>query len=321
MLSIAVLSLEHTHASGYAGLLGARDDVRLIVADPDGLGHTGPGEVVGSIEEAWATEPDAVIVCTANSGHRDLVLEAARRGIAVLCEKPLATTVADAEEMVRACAEAGVVLMTAYPVHFSPAVTALRTAVADGTLGEVVGITGTNNGKLPQGRDWFTDVTRSGGGALVDHVVHVAEVLDAVFGEPSVVHAVTNRVLHADRAGAGAETGGLVTLTYSSGLVATIDCSWSMPDDAPTWGGVSIQLLGTAGSVTARPFAERVEGFGLWEEYGPSLDALLLEAFLQAVRSGTTQEPSGDVGLRTVKVVAAAQRSVATGDPVPLDAG
>lgn len=317
-LTVAILSVQHVHAAGYAAALAARDDVRLLVADPDGLGHDGPGEVVDSYAAAWDARPDAVIVCSTNVDHRDLVLEAARRGVAVLCEKPLATTPADAEAMVAACAQAGVVLMTAYPVHFSPAVAALRKALTSGRIGEVVGITGVNNGKLPRGRGWFTDTSLAGGGALADHVVHVAEVLDAVLGEPATVHAVSNRLLHADRAGEGAETGGLVTLTYPSGLVATIDCSWSMPDDAPTWGGVSIQALGTAGQVRVEPFAERVEGFGQWHPYGPDLDALLLDAFLGAVRSGITVEPSGEVGLRTVRVVEAAQRSVAQRGPVPL---
>src|SRR5699024_5099025 len=171
-----------------------------------------------------------------------------------LCEKPLATTVADAEEMVAACREAGVVLMTAFPVHFSPAVASLRSALADGALGELIGLTGTNNGKLPTARDWFTDVDLAGGGAMVDHTVHLAA--------PATVHATTNRILHADRAGEGAETGGLVTLTYDSGPVATIDCSWSLPNDAPTWGGLRLQALGTGGQVQIDAFAQHVGGPG-----------------------------------------------------------
>jgi predicted dehydrogenase len=320
-LRVAVLSCAHTHAAGYAALLEGRDDVELVVADPDGFGDVHAGTVVGSYQEAWdfwADGPEAVVVTSANAHHKDLVLEAARRGVHVLCEKPLATTVADAEAMVAACREAGVVLMTAFPVHFSPQVQVLREAVTGGAIGEVLGLTGRNNGKLPTGRDWFTDVELSGGGAMVDHTVHVAQILDSLFGEPETVHAVNNRILYADRAGEGAETGGLVTLTYASGLVATIDCSWSQPADAATWGGLAIQALGTAGQVEADAFAERVEGFGQWHPYGPNTDATLLAAFLDAVRAGEASEPTGDVGLRTTKVVAAAQESARRGEPVAL---
>ncbi|SLM95903.1 NADH-dependent dyhydrogenase [Corynebacterium xerosis] len=320
-LKIALMSCAHTHAGAYAALLEPRADIDLVVADPDGFGDVQGVTVVGSYDEAWNAwpeGPDAIVVTSANAHHKDLVLEAARRSVHVLCEKPLATNVADAEAMVAACAEAGVVLMTAFPVHFAPAVETLRAAVADGALGEVIGITGTNNGKLPDTRAWFTDVELAGGGSLVDHTVHIAEILDSMVGPPTTVHAITNRILWADRAGAGAETGGLVTLTYDSGLVAIIDCSWSQPADAPTWGGLRIQAVGTGGQLQVDAFAEHVGGPGQWLPYGVDSDAALLEAFLGAVRAGTAVEPSGDVGLRTVRVVAAAQESVRTGQPVEL---
>lgn len=320
-MKIALMSCAHTHARSYAECLEARRDVRLVVADPDRYGDVTAAQVVPSYEEAWAAwpdGPDAIVVTSANARHKALVLEAARRGAHVLCEKPLATTVPDANAMVAACREAGVVLMTAFPVHFAPAVQTLRAAVEDGALGEVIGITGTNNGKLPDTRAWFTDVELAGGGSLVDHTVHIAEILDSIFGEPATVHATTNRILWADRAGEGAETGGLVTLTYASGLVATIDCSWSQPAEAPTWGGLRIQAVGTGGQLQVDAFAEHVGGPGRWLPYGVDSDAALLEAFLGAVRDGRAVEPSGDVGLRTVRVVAAAQESVRTGQPVEL---
>nr|WP_279581239.1 hypothetical protein [Fodinicola feengrottensis] len=71
--------------------------------------------------------------------------------------------------MIAACAAAGVGLMTAYPVRFSPAVRAAQQAVASGQLGKLVGLTGVNNGKLPSGRAWFADPDLAGGGALMDH--------------------------------------------------------------------------------------------------------------------------------------------------------
>lgn len=70
-----------------------------------------------------------------------------------------------------------------------------RTSVASAALGEIVGLTGLNNGQLPTARDWFTDVALAGGGALLDHTVHVAQILDSLLGEPDTVQAVVNRVL------------------------------------------------------------------------------------------------------------------------------
>lgn len=317
-LRIALMSEAHVHAGSYAHALSHRDDVELIVADPDGYGEITVGERVGTYEEAFDHGLDAIVVCTTNAGHRDLVLEAARRGVHVLCEKPLATTVADAEAMVTACRDAGVVLMTAFPVSFAPQVDALRTAVRDGRLGRVIGFTGTNNGQLPRGRDWFTRRAESGGGALVDHVVHVAQILDSIVGPPATVHAVANRILWGGRTVDDVETGGLVTLTWEDGTVATIDCSWSMPEDAPRWGGLTVQAVGTGGTLSIDAFSEHVGGPGQWLPLGADLDGMLVGAFLEAVRHGQAVEPTGDAGLRAVRIVEAAQRSVATGEVVRL---
>lgn len=321
-LRVAVLSAAHVHAASYVRLLESRADTEVVLADPDGYGDVPAERTVATIDEAWTAfngeAPDAVVVCSDNAGHKALVLEAARRGIHVLCEKPLATTVEDAEEMVDACANASVVLMTAFPVHFSPQVAALRQAVDNGSLGEIIALAGANNGKLPAGRDWFTDPEAAGGGALVDHVVHLAEILDSLFGEPETVHAVANGVLYGHTNDGDAETGGLVTLRYANGLIATIDCSWSQPAEAPTWGGLKLHVAGTGGQLEIDAFSQRVDGPGQWHPFGFNLDALLLDAFLEAVRSGETQEPSGAVGARTVRVVDAAQESVRTGRPVPL---
>ena len=91
-----------------------------------------------------------------------------------------------------------------------------------------------------------------------------------------------------------------------------------MPADAPTWGGLTLQALGTGGQLEIDAFAQHVGGPGQWLPYGTDLDALLLDAFLDAARAGEVAEPTGEVGLRTVRVVAAAQESVRTGQPVAL---
>ncbi|GAA1723227.1 Gfo/Idh/MocA family oxidoreductase [Isoptericola hypogeus] len=334
-LRVAVLSFAHEHAASYISLLHDRTDVELLTADPDfatapadelrgrGFAARHGAAYVETYEEALAWGPDAVVICAENARHRDLVLAAAEVGAHVLCEKPLATRVEDAEAMVAACDAAGVVLMTAYPVRFSPEFATLRALVESGALGVVLGGTGTNNGKLPAGRSWFTDPELSGGGALADHVVHVADLLDALLGEEAVaVRAVTNRIVHGDDPRVRAETGGLVSITYAGGAEVTVDCSWSVPDGAPTWGGLTLQVVGTGGVVEIDPFGAHVGGVvaggaeQAWLGLGENLDALMLEHFLGCVRTGSTPGPDGRAGLRSLRVVAAAQESVAAGGAV-----
>lgn len=331
-LRIAILSFAHTHALSYVAALRAMPGVELVASDPDGAsapddaprGAALAAELgvpyVETYDEAFAWRPDAVIVTAENARHRDLVLRAADAGAHVLCEKPLATSVADAQEMRDACERAGVTLMVAYPVRFSPGFRDARAQLRSGRLGRILGVTGINNGKLPEDRAWFTDPALSGGGALVDHVVHCADLLDDLLGErPSTVRAVSNSILHDERE-LSVETGGLVTLGYPSGVVATIDCSWSWPMSSPTWGGVTLQIVAERGTITVSPFAKGVAGHDVdgetWAPVGADLDALLLEEFVAAVRERRPAQPDAGVGIRTVEIVAAAQRSASRGGAV-----
>lgn len=331
-LRIAVLSFAHTHALSYIHALNTMPGVELIASDPDGA--AAPDDAprgaalaaqlgvayVETYDEAFAWKPDAVVIAAENSRHRALVERAAAAGVHVLCEKPLATTVEDAITMREACERAGVILMVAYPVRFAPSV---REAVADlrsGRLGKVLGVTGINNGKLPQDRAWFTDPELAGGGALVDHVVHCADLLDELLGERAEsVRAVSNGILHAQR-DLEVETGGLVTIQYPSGVIATIDCSWSWPMSSATWGGLTLQIVAERGTVTVSPFAQGVAGHDArgetWSPVGADLDALLLEEFVRALREGTQPQPDAGVGIRTVEIAKAAQASAARGGEV-----
>jgi 1,5-anhydro-D-fructose reductase (1,5-anhydro-D-mannitol-forming) len=333
-LKVAVLSFAHPHAIGYCKRLAARGDIDLVATDPDGATAGDPAprgaelaeqlgvRYLATYEDAIAWGPDAVIVAAENVRHRRLVELAAAAGAHILCEKPLATTVEDARAMVSAAESAGVTLMTAYPVRFASSFQDAVARVRAGQLGEIVGVKGTNNGKVPRERSWFTDPALSGGGALVDHVVHCADLLDELLGSvPDTVRAVSNRMLHAD-SGVGVETGGLVTAVYPGGVVATIDCSWSVPDNAATWGGLTLQITGTKGTLTVSPFVQHVRGYDddgqVWVGVGDDLDAAMLAEFLDAVREGRPAIPDGQVGVRTLRIVEAAQRSVRTGQPVTL---
>ncbi len=230
---------------------------------------------------------------------------------------------ADGEAMVDACARAGVPLMIAHPVRFSPEFATLREVVRQGALGDVLGIVGSNNGKLPSGRPWFVDPELAGGGALVDHVVHVADLVDVLLGEQaSTVRAVVNRILHADRPKVRAETGGLVDVTYPSGVSLAVDCSWSQPENAPAWGGLKLRVTGTEGVVEIDPFSAHLDGTtaqgATWIGFGADLDRAMLTHFLDAVRAGTAPQPDGASGLRTLRIVLGAQDSVRRGQSVKL---
>ena len=270
---------------------------------------------------AWG--PDAVLVTSENARHRPLAELAARHGAHILCEKPLATTWADGLAMVQAARTARVTLMMAFPVRFASVFARLRTQYDAGLLGDIVSFRGTNNGKLPAERAWFADPVLAGGGAFADHVVHIADLIEALTGaEPLTVTAVSNRKLYADRA--RTETGGLVMISYAGGAIAAIDCSWSCPATAPTWGGLTLSVAGTLGTVDLDFFGPRARGLDaatgrpIELPYGPNLNAPMLGQFLGSLRAGRQPQPDASVGLRTLAVMLGAQRSAQTGTTVAL---
>jgi len=332
---IALMSFAHVHAEHYASILRDREDVELLAADPDGTGDDrGPALAerlgvrhVAGYDELFAWQPHGVVVCAENARHRPLVERAASAGAQVLCEKPLATTTADARAMLAACAAAGVNLMTAYPVRFHPSFRVMAHQVRAGRLGRLRTAVGVNNGQAPfDEREWFGDSALAGGGAVMDHTVHLADLLgELVDAVPVDVYAQANRILY-DGPG-DVETGGLVFVTYDDGFVATIDCSWSEPACSPTWGGLRLSVHGTDGSMSFDAFTDHVTvyddraGRVRWAGCGTDLDALMLDEFLAAIREGRPAQPDGAVGLRTLALVEAAYASIASGLPVPVSGG
>lgn len=329
-LSIGLVSAAHVHADTYAEILRSIPDVDLIgLADPDAQRgrdfanlHSIP--FVGALSSLLALHPDAVVVTSENAYHRGDVEAASAAGIPVLCEKPLATTVEDARAIVAACARAGVLLMTAFPMRFSAPMGRISAALATGDIGPVRAVSAVNQGQDPsRHRAWFGDRELAGGGAVTDHTVHVLDLLRWLLKtEPAEVWATANHILHAGRT--EVETGAIVAITFEDGTIATIDCSWSRPDNYPTWGGMGMEIVGERGVLDVDAFRQRFAVFDArepgasWTYWGSDADRAMLQAFLDAVRDGTEPPVTGLDGLRAVEVVQAAYRSLELGEPVRL---
>ena len=315
-MRVGLCGVAHLHVDAYAENLRAIAGVEITgVADDDltrvqrwASDHA--VQAFPSHEALLEAGVDAVVVCAETARHRRVVELAAGAGVHVLCEKPLATSLDDAEAIVATCRDAGVALMTAFPMRFSPALLEVRGLVASGAFGRVHAATGTNQGQLPRG-SWFTDPVLAGGGALLDHVVHVADVLHWYFdAEVREVYAATNRVLHAETV--TVETGALLLLTFSDGMLASIDASWSRPAAYPTWGGLTLELVGERGAVAVDPFRQRLtvhanSGAALaWPEWGSDANQAMIDEFVAAVRQGREPAVTGADGLWATRIALAA---------------
>ncbi|GAB4459412.1 MAG: Gfo/Idh/MocA family oxidoreductase [Armatimonadaceae bacterium] len=323
-IKFGILSAAHLHADSYVAQLRHLNGVRLVGIwddNPDRREQKAAEYACAAMPDvdALLEQVDAVIVCAENVFHRPLTEQAAQAGKHVLCEKPLATTPEDARAMVETCARAGVQLMTAFPCRFSPAFVQLKAMVENGEIGEVLAVRGTNRGRCPGG--WFIQKHLSGGGAVMDHTVHVTDLLRALLKTEckTVFCEADNRLLHGDF-----DDTGFLQMTFDNEVFATLDASWSRPKSFPTWGDVTLCVVGTAGSVELDMFAQESvlysdqTGSVSYQGWGSNIDDGLVRAFLHAVRSGEEVPITGVDGLRAVEVVAAAYESVSTHQPAPV---
>jgi UDP-N-acetylglucosamine 3-dehydrogenase len=319
-LRVGIVSFAHVHAPPYAGVLSTLDAADFVgIADDDASRGQEAAERFGvrffDDPRGLFEAVDAVVVCSENRVHARDVIAALEGGTHVLCEKPISTTVEDAVAMIRASEETGRQLGIAFPVRYLPAVRQAREIVRAGTIGRVLAVNGTNHGQLPGG--WFLDPEASGGGAVMDHTVHVADALRWMLGtEAKSVYAEIGTFFGAD----GIDDGAILTLeleggTMADGAFATIDPSWSRGEGYPTWGDVTLRITGTSGVLNVDAFAQRLTTFDhgagktSWTYTGEDMNVLMLDDFLRGVAEGSPAGASGVDGLRTLEIVLAAYRS------------
>ena len=326
---VALLSFAHVHAGGYAELLTQMPDAELVAIadDAEARGQAAAErfgvEFVPDWREAVARDDvDAVVICSENVHHAEMTIAAARAGKHVLCEKPLATTMEDAEAMIAACAKAGVKLQTAFPVRFSAPAVAFRDAIRAGRVGTPLAVIARNPGRCPMG--WFVDPDLAGGGAVMDHTVHVIDVLRHIFdAEVTEVYAEADTRIY----DIPVDDTGLVMFRMSNGLRGSLDTSWSRPVNWPIWGGVEIEVVGEKGALRLDAFNDTLEIAEIegpsysWQSVDPSGDPEMVAAFIDAVKRDEPVKVTGEDGLRALQVALAAYESARIHEPVAVVTG
>ena len=239
----------------------------VYVCDPDPLAlarmRAALGQQVGGapaashgLTDLLADEAvEAVYVATPNHRHADLVAACAAAGRPVLCEKPLAESVAAAEEMVAACERAGVTLATAFDQRWHPAHVAIRQLIEEGRLGTVTAARIHYACWLPpdwtpDGRphdNWRVDANRAGGGAAIDLAPHGIDLLAILLGRRwDCLTAMTQAAVH-DYADASVDDGAVLVGSLGPTL-ASLHVAYNCPDALPRR---RLELIGTHGSLEA----------------------------------------------------------------------
>ena len=328
-VKIGMMSFAHGHANSYAHCLQQLPGVTIAAIYDDnaerGQKMAARYGVPFAADTAtlFAASLDAVIICSENAKHRPMVEAAAGKVGYILCEKPIASTAADGQAIINICAQTNTKLQIAFPVRFSPPIQWLKTKLASGELGKVYAVQTTNHGSMPGG--WFVDQELAGGGAVIDHTVHVIDLLRWFWGtEVTEVYAeVGHELLHP---GLGIDDVGLLSFTLANGIYGTLDTSWSRPSSYTTWGDVKIEVPAEKGVIFVDAFRQHLAvssnkvGKTQWQNWGSNMDLGLVRDFVEMIRTGGAPSVTGEDGLRALEVALAAYASAERGQPVTLGA-
>ena len=327
MLKTAIISFEHMHAWGYASALMESpllEFTAYVEKDPERyekIRKKFPSAKAYHSREQMLADGgfDAVIVTSANKSHKQDVLDAAAAGKHALCEKPIATTVKSARAMIDSCKKAGVKIMTAFPVRYSPAVKRAAKILRSNSMGKILAVNATNHGSMPGG--WFVDKKLSGGGAIIDHTVHVADLVRYLLSEEIVqVYAEKASKLHNIKV----EDCGLLMMQTSRGTFISLDASWSRPPSYKIWGDVTMKFKGEKANLSVDCFPRTLNVYDNRTMHhdavseGENLDLMLVEDFARSVLEDKPPFISGEDGLKAMETALGAYRAIREKQPVTL---
>ena len=270
---------------------------------------------------------EAVAVATPDFAHRDVCVALAEAGKHVFVEKPLATSVPDAEAIVAAVRKAGVTCMVDFHNRYNPAITAIKDRLASGRIGSPQAIFIRLSDRLEVATKWFAWAGRSGPEWFLGS--HIADLACWLFDDyPTRIFADGRKDVLAAR-GIDCYDTVQIHLSFPRGM-ATLETSWIMPDSWPMICDFSVSVQATGGRADANLTSHGVAVAADRMEYPMILSRaavgrqdfgffkLPVRAFVDAVLDGRPSPIDAAEGLKNVKIIAAALRSIESGKVVEM---
>lgn len=317
-----------THAAGWA------DTPATIVGftaetsrEADALAKRYNAKVYPSLDE-MLPDVDVIDICSPTHLHHEMALKAAGTGKHIVCEKPLARTTKQAQEIVNACRQAGVQLLVAHVVRFFPEYALAHSAVMEGQIGKP-GVIRLHRGSYRPKKaagNWFLDEVKSGG-ILMDLMIHDYDYARWVAGD---VESVTARRVTQRHPEAPVDYG-LVILSHRSGALSHIAGAWAYPP--PTFrthleiaGDRGLIEFDSDGTAPIQNLILKTSGSDAPDVALPSSPVsespytTQIKEFYEALADGKAARISAMDGLVAVQIAEAALESAHTGQPVKLQA-
>ena len=295
-----------THLRAYAAWPDLCEVVALADVDraaaEEKAAPFGAGVYTDAVAMLDDVRPDAVSICTPPKLHLPLAEAVAARGIACLCEKPPARTVAETEAIVAAFAGSSTLLQFAFCHRFHRPVQQAQELIASGQLGRVVQIYNRFAFRFTRaGHSWFTDAEMAGGGVLIDTLVHSIDIFRALAGEIAHVDAAMSTTLPVQ-----VEDSASIQVVGANGAIGSLNCSWVTPVSE-----AEVRIYGTEGEAVvdygkAGGLQYRLAGDQEWTALPfdtPDRFVRQAEHFLGCVQSGRQPLVSGADGIAVMRVI------------------
>lgn len=284
-------------------------------------------------------ELDAVSIALPDYMHADATIAAAKAGKHVLVEKPLATTVDQCEQMIRAANENGVTLMTDFSQRWSPVMQLAKKAITSGDLGEVqLGYYRANDTIFvpTQMLSWGAKSTVAWflASHCLDNLLWLFGAREAYAGGAGdSIRRVRTLARQNVLAGRGIPTPDyyLTTLEWESGMVTTLENCWILPESSPSVFDMKVQLIGSRGtflidgshSGVVEQWAEKAshpDAFAYLEVFGEPVGFATesIKHFVSSIATGVAPAVDGLDGLAVTRLILAMEESVAIDAPVEI---
>ena len=295
------------------------------------------GKAYDSVEALLADPAIAAVsVCAANFAHAEITIAALNAGKHVLCEKPMATTLADCEAMVEAAKKNGKFLMIGHNQRLAKAHAVAKKLIVDGLIGDIVtfrttfGHGGPETWSVDPGKNtWFFDKTRAAMGAMADLGIHKTDLIQFLTDQKVV--RTTARVTTLDKRDAngnliGVDDNAICIYEMSGGAFGTMTASWTYygaEDNSTILYGtkgimriyddpaISIKVILNDGSKIAYD-VEAIQTNDNQTKSG------IIDLWMESLVNNTAPEISGESALAAMRAVFASIESSETGKSIEI---
>ncbi|MBN1348484.1 Gfo/Idh/MocA family oxidoreductase [candidate division KSB1 bacterium] len=326
------------------GILSAKNASLVAVMDIDRKKAAEVAQKYGGVkryfrEKDLLSDPDidAVYIATATYLHKEQTCMAAIAGKHVLCEKPMAMTLIECEEMIDACRKNRVKLMLGYMMRFHAIRQVIKRMVDDGKLGKIVLARAQLSCWYPPiAGAWRQKLELGGGGSLIDMGTHCIDLLEMFVGKASKINCFVANAVHAYES----EDSAIALLEFENGAHGVVDSYFNIPCESSE---NRLEIYGTRGSIMASGTigqASDGEAIARPESIVEDYDALQtgidasggvllkpelvniyqaeIEHFSECIEKDRTPWITGEAGMRNLKLVLAGYESARCGKAMPL---